>query len=495
MTANARERRPNVVLFISDEQRADTIAQMTPGMRAASGIYTPHLAWLAERGTLFRNAYCASPICSPARSTILTGLYPHATGLVANNQARPIANEIHLAPHVQVLADYLKPTGYACAYFGKWHLGTGGDRRGFDAAVTRSGDHEVDGPEQNDVQRFCERIGITLGQKRKGVEPDEADYDARTKIGASRLPLAFHPSVLHARAAAEFIHMMEHDTRPFTLVYSCHEPHPPFVSPRPFDRMYAGAQLPLPENRNDPAGRSLVERRYMGKGKAASTFDDGDLRKMWAAYYGGVSFVDHLVGVILAALIETDQMDDTLFIFTSDHGELLGAHNMLGKGAFFYEELVNVPLLIAPPGRTTSPPASQEVTSLVSHADLAPTILGWCGAEIPSGLHGVDIRALVEGSDHPVREGVAFEFYTSNWGEPPIPLRGWRTPEWKYVEAIDGTDELYSLVDDPQEMHNLVGEPGYTDVRTYLKADLQRWLDRTNDPWPNNLASLAHRQA
>ena len=115
-----RQRSPNVVLIISDQQRADTM----PGVRTAD-VATPHLEWLAAQGTLFRRAYCVTPMCSPARASLLSGLYPHTTGMVSNHQERPISNELHLSPDVRLLADYLQPLGYACAYTGKWHLGTG----------------------------------------------------------------------------------------------------------------------------------------------------------------------------------------------------------------------------------------------------------------------------------------------------------------------------------------------------------------------------------
>ena len=195
-----RQRSPNVVLIISDEQRADTM----PGVRTAD-VSTPHLEWLAAQGTLFRNAYCVTPICSPARAALLSGLYPHTTGMVANHQESPISNELHLSPDVRLLADYLQPLGYACAYTGKWHLGTGGDRRGFRDFVTRVGYYDVDGPEQNDILRFAARVGVTLGGKKAGHDADPARFCARTRVGSSLLPLAFHPSLLNARAAARWL--------------------------------------------------------------------------------------------------------------------------------------------------------------------------------------------------------------------------------------------------------------------------------------------------
>src|SRR5438477_8907592 len=137
--AMTRVRPPIVLLVISDQQRADTM----PGVCGVPGVQTPHLDWLAQRGALFRNAYCTAPLCTPARVSLLSGLYPHTTGMVANHQPRPITEEMRLSPQVKLLADYLQPLGYACAYTGKWHLGTGGDRRGFTDLVTRSSDFDV----------------------------------------------------------------------------------------------------------------------------------------------------------------------------------------------------------------------------------------------------------------------------------------------------------------------------------------------------------------
>jgi len=470
---------PNVVLFISDQQRADTM----PSVRAATGIRTPHLEWLAEQSTLFRNAYCATPICSPARATLLSGLYPHTTGMVANHQERAISNELHLSPDVRVLADYLRPLGYACAYTGKWHLGTGGDRRGFSDFVTRIGDHDVDGPDQNDVLRFVERVGVTVGGKHDGYDLDPHAFDRRTRVGTSLLPLAFYPSTRDAMAAARFVRQMAGDPRPFLLVYSCHEPHPPFASPRPFDSMYLSQRdaLPLPESRRDEVAALRTRHGPGWKLRPAESSSDDDLRTMWAAYYGAISFVDHLVGLILEALLDTDQWDDTLFVYTSDHGEMLGSHGLLQKGAVLFEELVNIPLLIRPPGGRS---AAHQTQRLAGHADLAPTVLRWCGADLPAGLHGADLRALIEGGDKPVHQGVALEHHSSNWGEPPTPLRGWRTEDWKYVEGAAGGEELYDLRADPLERHNLINDPAAAGVREQMRQALHAWMSQTGDSWP-----------
>ncbi|MBI3973389.1 MAG: sulfatase-like hydrolase/transferase [Chloroflexi bacterium] len=184
-------RPPNVLLIISDQQRADTM----PGRERPSVVETPHVNWLARGSTLFRHAYCVSPLCTPARVSLLSGLYPHTTGMVANNQPRPITEEMRLPPDVILLADYLRPLGYACGYTGKWHLGTGGDRRGFGDFVTRSADFDVDGPEHNATLRFGAKVGAAVDANYvRNFNP--ADYDRRTQVGSTLLP-----GVLVSRAA------------------------------------------------------------------------------------------------------------------------------------------------------------------------------------------------------------------------------------------------------------------------------------------------------
>ena len=269
-----------------------------------------------ESSTYFDRAYCTTPMCSPARSSILTGLYPHATGMVANYQERPISNEIQMYPGVEVLADYLKPLDYVCAYTGKWHLGTGSDRRSFTDFVTRAGihDYDVGRPEQNDMLQFAGKIGVEIGGKLKGSDVDRSDYDERTKVGSSLLPMAFHRSMRDAALAANFIRGQNKE-RPFALVYSCYEPHPPFACPRPFDRMYDPRKMELPKTGRSDTGASVLRDRSDWQLQSAAEFSDDDLRRMWAGYCGAVSYVDHLVGTILEALIDTSQLDDTLFDF------------------------------------------------------------------------------------------------------------------------------------------------------------------------------------
>jgi len=470
-------RRPNVVLVITDQQRADTMPGESP-----VEAHTPHLAWLTERSAVFRNGFCATPICTPARGSILTGLSPQATGVVANYDLDPLT--LSVPDDVQLVADYLRPSGYRCAYTGKWHLPTEDDRRGFRDFVTRLTQWDVASPESDDAVRFGRRVGKELGasyatylQRGLGKDP--------TGGGATKLPLAFHPSTLQAQQAASFIRRAGQEEASFLLVYSCIEPHPLGmvfnISPCPFDRMYDPARMPLPATRRDPKAPLIARRRNYRGLKPTDDYTDDELRAMVAGYYGAVSYVDHLTGILLEALIETDQFDDTLFIFTSDHGEMLGDHRMLKKGPVMFEELIRVPFLIKPP---TPSSTGRDVPHLASHLDLVPTILDYCGAPARDDLHGRDLRGLIEGDDTPVRQGAVVEYHSAHWGHPPTPLRCWRTSDWKYVETQGGDDELYDLRADPAETRNLANDPAAGKTLQRMRGELREELDRCGDPWP-----------
>jgi uncharacterized sulfatase len=245
--------------------------------------------------------------------------------------------------------------------------------------------------------------------------------------------------------------------------------------------MYPPDSMPLPKTLRDPAGPARMRFRAAGQLNSVENFTDAELRSRISAYYGATSYVDHLMGLLVGALVETNRFDNTLFIFTSDHGEMLGNHGLSAKGAVFYEDLMNIPLLIRPPGGLAR---SHQTPRLVSQVDLVPTILKWCGVPVPSELQGKDIRSLVEGSQTAVNEGIGYEFHSNNWGDKMYPLRGWRTEDWKYVDALGGDNELYDLRNDPSELNNLFGKPDAAAQQRRMEEALRDWLKRTNDPWP-----------
>ena len=185
---------------------------------------------------------------------------------------------------------------------------------------------------------------------------------------------------------------------------------------------------------------------------------------------------------MLEALIDTDPFGDTLFIFSSDHGEMFGSHGMLLKGLVLFDELMRMPLLIRPPGNGTGGRVND---SLVSHADLVPTVRSVCGIDVPDGPHGSDISAPVNGAGEPVRAGLAFQFYSFNWGERPTPLRYWRTEPWKSVESPVCGEEFYDVLEDPGETRNHIDDREAGPSIATMRASLRTWTKGAGDLWPS----------
>ena len=472
--------RPNVLLFISDQQRADTVPGESPEI-----LYTPHLEWMSERCVSFRRAFCASPLCTPSRCSILTGRYPHETGVECNYHTDP--RDLDFPPGLRTMGHHFGAAGYDTAYAGKWHLPTGDSRPGFNEVITRGTTTDIDSEESDDAIRFSRRLGIEIGTSYKDYLTPEAGPAQST--GDTKLPLAHHPTTRDAMRAANFIRSRETYETPFLLVFSCIEPHPMqlryHVTPAPFSDMYSRRlqELPLSPTRHEAGIREFMLKRdsLYGGLKYTDGISDEKLRDMTAGYFGAVSYVDHILGQLLEALVSTDQFDNTIVVFTSDHGEMLGDHGMLKKGPMMYDELLRIPFLFKPPGHGGKGRESHE---LLSHIDLLPTLLPYCQIDPPSNLAGVDFGWIVKAGAGHRREGIMAEYYAHKAGHKRIPLRCWRTREWKYVESTEGDDELYDLCADPGESVNLAGDPDHRDMRTELRQQLLRECAATGDPWP-----------
>ena len=370
---NSFLRKPNLLFIFTDQQRADT-------MRCYGNdhIDTPHLNALADKSFVFENAYVSQPVCSPSRATMLCGLYPHT--------ARVPACNVPLPRDVQTIAEMVS-ADYRCCYNGKWHLG--------DEIFPQHGFSEWVGTEDS-YRRFFSRSERHAYRSayhhflvENGFEPDsesEGQGVFSRHVEAS-MDEPFTKASFQGDRAAQFIRDCGDD--PFVLAVSYLEPHPPHTGP--LNDYYDPSELPVgPTFRQKPPANASLLNRVLSAYYMESEEYGYDLRtdEGWRAvrarYYGNVTLIDRSVGKILAALEESGQADNTIIIFTSDHGEMVGDHGILGK-TVLYEESVKVPLLIHVPWLSNQ---QRVIGGNISHIDLVPTLLDLMGESIPRSSAG-----------------------------------------------------------------------------------------------------------
>jgi len=505
------------LLFIwTDQQAVDTI-----GAYGNEMVETPNLDALAESGTVFRNAYCSEPICTPSRSTITTGKYPHTTGCTENN--------VPLAPDAKCFPELGDFNDYTTAFMGKWHLGDEVfAQHGFDEWISIADKYRGYFSSDRDDTTHSTYHEYLVSE---GFEPDmTADDGFRyfSRDFAASLPEEHTKAAFLGREARRFIE--EHRDEPFVLHVMFFEPHMPYTGPR--DNQYNPRDVPLPSNfehdgfEDQPLDVQLMRANIReglynpSPGLLGESPTEDDWRTLISNYWGLSSLVDTHVGHILDALDDCGRRDDTAVVFTSDHGDMMGSQGMVSKSTMF-EESIKIPLITRFPAIDTP----DEVTAPVSQVDLVPTLLDVMDQPQPEGLQGESWVPFLRGEDDLVNETVVVEWdgyktglqggrsdwwqkeelpsgpqhphysdeYAEVWHEiadpgtvmsaMTTPVRTVITPEgWKLNYRGNGEHELYDLNDDPGETQNLAGDDSHTDVIDDLIGRLFEWQSRTRDP-------------
>ena len=478
---------PNILWICTDQQRFDTL-----GCYGNEFVRTPNLDRLAQGGVLFEHAYSQSPICTPSRACFLTGRYPRTTRARQNGQDIP--------PDEMLVTKLLSDAGYVCGLSGKLHLSTcnpqvcpGTERRIEDGYDNFHWSHHPrpDWPTSGYGQ-WLKEVGVDYH-----TEPHEG-----CKYILAGMPAQHHQTTWCADKAIHFIEANTAFDRPWLFSYNCFDPHNPFDPPTEYLERYLGFldEIPLPnyvEGELDckpyfqhPEGRRSYSQ---GSNLDPDEMTDGDHRLIRAAYFAMVDLIDAQVGRILEALERTEQLSSTLVIFTSDHGEMLGDHNLYLKGPYFYEPAVRVPLIVSLPGAVGPARRSR---ALVELGDLTPTVLDVAGLPRHPGMQARSLWPLLTGESglHAHREDVYCEYYSGmppRGGQPGAYATMLRTARHKMV-AIHAKEpgELYDLENDPTETKNLWDDSG---SRTLKLEMLKRLADRmawTVDPLPPRRASF-----
>jgi len=450
-------KQPNVLVVLTDDQRDDAI-----GLGGSKYLKTPNIDRLGKEGVYFRNMFCTTSLCSPSRASILSGLYAHTHGVTNNFTEYPTGFKSF--PMV------LQAAGYDTAYIGKWHMGEENDqpRPGFNWFVTHKGQGKYFDTEFN------------LNGQRREVVP------------------GYYAHVV-TDMAAEWLNRPRGE-RPWLLMLGHKAPHS-FYFPEPkYEHLFDAVRVPYPETAFmlDDKPDWIRQRLYTWHGIYGPLFewrkkfpDDSpeavkDFENMTHAYWGTIVSVDDSVGRLYELLRKRGELDNTAFVFLSDNGILNGEHGMVDKRTM-HEPSIRIPLVVRYPGLV---PAEQPrvVEEQVLTIDVAPSILELCGA--PSleleKIHGRSWVKLVREGD-PAWRKAWFYHYNYEKQFPYTPnVRGVRTESWKYVHYPHGDGgpdrhraELYNIEFDPEERHNLIGNPKYAEVVKDLQAELSRLMRET----------------
>ena len=463
-------KQPNLLFVLVDQMR-----QVAMGCAGNEQIRTPHLDQLAEGGAIFNHAVSNIPVCTPARACILTGRYPLAHTALTNNSMLP--NEM------PSMGKLLKEQGYSTGHIGKWHL---------------SGEAYIGATRYNDSQNGY----VPPGDLRHGfdywaVHHCSHAYRNATYYRDTPEPIAiegWEPDT-QTNLAIDFIR--EHseqdgaERRPFALVVSWGPPHTPFIAPPKFRELYDPERLELRPNVFSPLEGFPVTPEL-----AEAEDPEETLREWTANYYGAITNLDHNLGRLMEALDQQGIADETIVVFTSDHGEMLGSHGQLYK-VQPWDESVRIPFIIRYPDAIR---ARASVEAPLGHPDILPTLLGLMRMPIPKGVEGDDLSPILRGEADDPADRSAFLLWVcsactwgKNWsyldeyrglGAPKgfvRPYRGIRTRTHTYVKDRAGPWLLYDNERDPYQVNNLVSSGDSRSVPPELERELQEWLDRTGD--------------
>ncbi|MBS0204978.1 MAG: sulfatase [Planctomycetes bacterium] len=455
---SAADRKPNVLFLISDD-----LNNML-GCYGDPLVKTPNIDRLAARGVRFDRAYCSFPLCGPSRNALLTGLYPNSTGVLANAQIFR-----QTIPSQQSMPQAFRNAGYFAARIGKLYhynvprsIGTNGhdDPGSWELELNPAG-----------VDRLEEEphiFSLTPGQ-----------FGGTLSWYASPQGDAQHTDGLMAEDAEWVLERCaKHKDRPFFLAVGYFRPHTPYMSPQAYFDLYPAQKMPVVQGvRDDQA--DIPPPGLASYKKEQDKLTDDLRRQCRQAYYASISFMDAQVGRVIAALDRLGLADNTIIVFTSDHGYHMGEHGLWQKMSLF-EESSRVPLLVVAPGVT---PKSAVAAAPVSHIDLFPTLAELCGVKTPSNLQGQSLVPMLK-DQTVVGRNWAITQVTRGGKNKPFFGYSLRTPRWRYTEWDEGNlgRELYDHDADPDEINNLASDPAYATTVEDLSRQVRTAAQTTFPP-------------
>lgn len=483
------KKQPNILFILTDQQRKDTLTTY-----GELPCLTPNLDALSQESTTFDEAYTTCPICTPARGSLQTGLYPMHHGMISNSYNYGCMVQ-ELPDEPELLSRQLEKLGYTPGYTGKWHLGSGVEDVKHDAYI----------------QKFMGTIDFAEFRIPYDARPTQLGY-----VGDDFMGHGFgghrYPQFLEYLKEKGLEHKIEHiynnfyeghqagvvttgvestveqflvdrakdliggfsKEKPWYLQLNFWGPHEPYFVPEEFVRLYDDVPLEPWENFKDEPGTEKPRIHDVKRGKIHNF---ADLEPIIKHYYGAISHIDYQLGRLFTYLKENDLYEDTVIVFSADHGESLGIHNgLFDKAIFMYQETCSIPLLVKAPGQTKA----QRIPNFVNSCDIYSTILDYAGLNAEKRERdGKSFKPLLEGNEIPWRDCVVTE--CSGIGALLFSQRMLRKGHFKYVFNCGDVDELYDLAHDPYEKKNLIEDKNFKEVLADLQQALKDWMTENND--------------
>jgi arylsulfatase A-like enzyme len=469
------KRPPNILLLYSDQHNARAL-----GCAGHPDVKTPHLDELAARGVRFERSYCQNAVCCPSRTTLLTGLYARSHGVIFNGKYERLPDLQGLP-----LPLHLKSHGYRTGAFGKRHLGKVLDR-GWDVTGSTLRP-ELEHSDDNYWDWIRQTSQWNAFQSDWDAEFGGRYKPSRAATMASRISQLTPEATMEAwtaRKSIEFIRAAANGDQPFFCWSSFYRPHQPYTPLQSYFNLYDPRKLQLPGSLNEPPEHLPLVLRHRRLSTTpcwdlARGAKDPDLYRFFlACYYGCLTEIDHHIGAILDVLRETGQADNTIIVYTTDHGDFAGHHGLVEKAADghnVYEETLRVPLIVSyPRGGVCS---SDVCHDLVQTTDLYPTLLDLAGLERPAryDLPGCSLAPALTGRK-PVGRQVAF---SENMVQITAIGGRYKLGVWIKRFEPDYPDMLFDREQDPLELNNLIGQPKIAEVEKKLRHEIAAWMART----------------
>lgn len=470
------KKRKNVLLILADQQRLDTVSAYGQN----DICKTPHIDALAEEGMLFHNAYTTSAICAPARASVMTGLYPHNHGV--------IDNYTDIKEGVPLLSECMKEAGYFCGYAGKWHVSPNKTPIdcGFDVGKPFM-DYGFPGsrvfpslvfdmPPANSPNYYEEYLkekgfeGVDVSHRFMGDNPALQVQEMFCKHEG---PLESTIEYFVADETKRIIDEARDQDKPFFIWANFWGPHSPSIVPEPYFSMYNPEDIKEHPSycetfEDKPYGYYLTEKMW-----GLGNYGWKGFQEIIARYYGHCTMIDDMVGLIVEKLKQEGLYEDTIIIYSADHGDCLGAHKLIEKGAFTFEEIYHIPMVVKGAG-------TKDNDSFVTLQELMPTILDVAGAVPPCPVDGESLLPLMEGTRVSNGRTEVYGEYHSHFYLTRQRMVRDHDYQLTFNESEKG--ELYDLKKDPYQLHNVCYDPAYREIKQKYLEIMSQYMKKTKDP-------------